>query len=170
MQVIVLRGLPGAGKSYYTQGLLFHHDDAVIVSADDFYVVNGVYTYTGKDQEAHQACWRDFKAALAVKTGTVIVDNTNTEAHEIAPYVMEAWSRGYAVRIVRVHTKLGTVLERNKTRDSKRVPDHVIGMMHQRLSTAVLPPYWPKEEVISGEPAPAGTIPELLADKNRGAR
>lgn len=171
MQVIILRGLPGAGKSRYVASAVTHRDDTAIVSADDFYVVDGVYKYTGNDQAAHQSCWSRFKLALHLKHETVFVDNTNTEAHELAPYIMEAWAQGYGVKIVRIRTKLSTVLERNKTRGSKSVPEHVIGMMHQRLSTSVLPPYWPKEEVILGEPAPTELIPVTFpVDKDGGAK
>lgn len=97
MQVIILRGLPGCGKTtWHTQ----HHPGAWACSADDFFVVDGVYRYDrSKIAEAHSACLRRFVAGLARKEPIVIVDNVHVRTWEYAHYVDVASLAGYSAEI-----------------------------------------------------------------------
>lgn len=63
MRVTILRGLPGAGKSTWTQS---HCPGAVVISADDFFVGrDGLYRFNpGRIFAAHAACQLAAVAAL----------------------------------------------------------------------------------------------------------
>ena len=57
-RVIIMRGLPGSGKSTEAKSYILTHG-AVVVSADDFFMVAGKYRYNpAKIGDAHVACMR----------------------------------------------------------------------------------------------------------------
>jgi predicted kinase len=85
-KVLILRGVPGAGKSTYAKTI----PGATIVSADDYFMKSdGTYAYN-RDliQKAHEFCFREFLAAAEADKPTIIVDNTNVQAWEISPYYL----------------------------------------------------------------------------------
>lgn len=155
--VTILRGLPASGKSNYACTLA-DLSNALIVSADQFFMVDGVYKHNPAQQgEAHLYCWREFKRALDAGVD-VVVDNTNIEAHEIAPYRMEALSRGHTVSIVTMDTPIRIALDRNTKRGHKSVPEFVMGIMHARMLREVLPAYWLQSRVRLLSPEEAASL------------
>lgn len=98
MRLILMRGLPGSGKSSLAKQFVQSGD--IILSTDDFFVVNGVFTYDGSlIKDAHT--WNQGRARAAMMAGieTVIIDNTFMEAWEMTPYVRMAQDLGYEVEI-----------------------------------------------------------------------
>jgi predicted kinase len=95
--VIILRGLPGVGKSTYAHQLKAD----VVVSADQYFVGDdGVYRFVPAEIGlAHQHCFRAFLMALLSGDNRVVVDNTNSKVWELSPYVLAAESHGYQVEI-----------------------------------------------------------------------
>jgi predicted kinase len=84
--VVIMRGLPGSGKTTRARELAPEYD-AVIVSADDFFVTDGVYNFDPSElPEAHAQC--QARALKALRAGrSVVVDNTNTQRWEMEPYL-----------------------------------------------------------------------------------
>jgi predicted kinase len=104
--------------------------------------------------EAHSACLRRFVALC--ETGTdVVVDNTNTTAVELAPYVALAGMYGYEVEIIRLHCDPFLAAKRN----THGVPEKAVLAMHARLMSDRLPPFWPQEQIIVVD----RPIPALMA-------
>lgn len=106
MKVVIFRGAPGSGKSYETDRLAASHEFVVVCSADH-YMVDGEGNYAFDVMKlgyAHDACYRKFVSALeevgGYEDGVVVVDNTNSEAWEFAPYVAEAKRAGATIEIV----------------------------------------------------------------------
>jgi predicted ABC-type ATPase len=161
-QVKILSGVSGSGKSTYAKQLqaMFHVQNptfSVVVSADDFFMVDGEYRFNpAKLSEAHASCFRSFIEAMQeVHTHTycdnsfvnlpndlVIVDNTNTTTDEIAPYVLGALAFGYEPEIITITTAnlydLSVVAARNK----HGVPSQSIMKQHERIIARELPKYW----------------------------
>ena len=94
--LVILRGLPGSGKSTVARGL-----SGVVCSADDYFVwPDGVYRFDPSlISAAHAACYK--KAAFEMASGfnNVVLDNTNTQFWEFDPYIQLAEKHGYSVRI-----------------------------------------------------------------------
>lgn len=90
MRIVILRGLPGSGKSTYAQKLANGVEGAVICSADDFHIdADGVYRFNRYNMRAaHEACFMKFKKAVDKGAPLVIVDNTNTQHWEFAKYLL----------------------------------------------------------------------------------
>ena len=87
--LIILRGLPGAGKTSFLQSQLDIRTGVHAFSADDyFYDENGNYNWNpSKIHLAHQSCYDSTHHAM--KSGwldTIIVHNTFTREKEIKPY------------------------------------------------------------------------------------
>lgn len=83
-QLILIRGLPGSGKSTRARGLAiagFLHFEA-----DMFFERDGIYEYeSSRIKDAHAWCQQMTREALA-EGKKVVVSNTFVKLHEIAPY------------------------------------------------------------------------------------
>jgi tRNA uridine 5-carbamoylmethylation protein Kti12 len=102
-----MSGLPGAGKSKLARELQKvlskTKDDCLIVSADFFFMKEGIYVYDrARLGAAHASCFADYLHALQERTPVVIVDNTNLKPTDIAPYMLAAAALGYQSAIVEV--------------------------------------------------------------------
>uniref|UniRef100_A0A8C3LBE0 NEDD4-binding protein 2-like 2 n=1 Tax=Chrysolophus pictus TaxID=9089 RepID=A0A8C3LBE0_CHRPC len=96
--LLILRGLPGSGKSTLSRFLLDHSRDGIVLSTDDYFRQQDGYTYNAAQLgDAHD--WNQKRAKQAMEQGKspVIIDNTNTQAWEMKPYVEVALEKGYRV-------------------------------------------------------------------------
>jgi len=82
-KLILVRGLPGSGKSTYAASRATTND---VNEADNFFMRNGVYTFDpAKLKEAHLNCLLCAYEDL-VYGGTAVVANTFTQLWEMEPY------------------------------------------------------------------------------------
>jgi NEDD4-binding protein 2 len=99
--LILMRGVSGSGKSTLAEKICAEQSFAVIVSTDDYFVVEGEYRFDPKKLgEYHAANVRRTEDAMVERCPCIIVDNTNTQAWEMKPYVELAVKHGYSVKIV----------------------------------------------------------------------
>lgn len=165
MNVVIMRGIPGSGKSRYAQGLLSSAlvgvQRTAIYSADDYHIrEGGLYQFRIEDStDSHIWCYRNCLAALGFNrhqphgqestghqaTETLVVDNTNCAAWEIAPYWQAALVAGASVKIVRIHCSFEVACQRNV----HDVPPSTIWRMWQTLQAERLPAHW-REDVVLG--------------------
>ena len=100
--LILFRGLPGAGKSTLASALC-----DICLSADDFFTdAEGAYRYDkSRIAEAHSDCLA--RTVLAMKSGVakIGVANTFTQAWEMSPYFKAADANGYRIHAVIVETR-----------------------------------------------------------------
>ncbi len=139
-QVKVMRGISGSGKSTLAKKIHREAMDAgecpLIVSADDFFLDDfGEYKFdVAKLDAAHKSCLRIFLFALKDGMSPVIVDNTNINIEDLAPYVAVGQALGYEVEILQVDTPL----EVAKGRNVHGVSDiHVEGMAKRMQQTKI---------------------------------
>lgn len=100
MKLILMRGVSGSGKSTLARKLAEMHEGSVVFSTDDFFMVEGQYVFDpkkiaqnhGKNQDRARRAMRD-------RVPCIIIDNTNTQAWEMKPYVLAAVEHGYQVEI-----------------------------------------------------------------------
>ncbi|MBI4919502.1 ATP-binding protein [archaeon] len=95
-KLILMRGLPGSGKSTIANSL-----DGLVLSTDDFFIKKGVYKFNVR-QAGIAHGWNQKRAKDAMSRGEslVIIDNTNITASEMKPYVKMALNYGYKVEIL----------------------------------------------------------------------
>lgn len=91
--IIILRGLPGSGKSTITRILEEKNKTGkaiAVVSADHFFMKNGEYKFNlDLLEDAHEECFSNFCAYIEKYQhglAAIVVDNTNTTMKEVHRY------------------------------------------------------------------------------------
>ncbi|XP_010623427.1 NEDD4-binding protein 2 isoform X2 [Fukomys damarensis] len=96
--LVLLRGLPGSGKSFLARSLQEDNPSGVILSTDDYFYINGQYQFDIKYLgEAHEWNHNRAKEAFEKKISPIIIDNTNLQAWEMKPYVALSQKHKYKV-------------------------------------------------------------------------
>ncbi len=155
-QVIITSGIPGAGKSTWVRKNTNPYMTEVFSADNFFHDNNGRYRFDPlKLSDAHSSCLRNFTARLLHLNScaedscriTLVVDNTNTSAWEIAPYYSLAQAFSIPVKIIRIIATPDTAFPRN----IHGVKKENIERMAERIVNNPLPPFWNIEEVQAGE-------------------
>lgn len=152
-KVIILRGISCSGKTTLARQLRSVHEGAVhIFSADDYFLDDsGHYNFRASQlSEAHSLCLYRFLNAVRSSdpTDLIIVDNTNLQVFEVAPYYAgaEALNRDAEVEILEIRTPLQECLNRSRTRvasePGKLLEERTILDQHRKLVTEPLPSFW----------------------------
>ncbi|XP_025893333.1 NEDD4-binding protein 2 isoform X2 [Nothoprocta perdicaria] len=96
--LVLLRGVPGSGKSFLARALLEDNPGGIILSTDDYFYKNGQYHYDASCLgEAHDWNRKRAKEAFEKRVSPIIIDNTNIQAWEMKPYVTLAQQFKYKV-------------------------------------------------------------------------
>ena len=121
----ILRGLPGSGKS--TMALKI---GGLVFSTDDFFIKDGKYKCDPSlYPEAHGWNIKRTKEALENKNSKVIVDNTNTCAWEIRPYVEYGIKNNYTIVLVEPDSPYSWDSKKLAEVNTHRIPEHKIQEM-----------------------------------------
>lgn len=146
-KVIIMSGVSGSGKSTHAmkafKGEFGPATTISVLSADNFFMKEGVYNFDpSKLSLAHGECFKDFITNLRNDTDLVVVDNTNTTAVEIAPYILGAQAYGYEVEIITVMCETEDDINCAAARNSHGVPLTGVMAQHKRLCGRELMPWW----------------------------
>lgn len=100
--VLINRAVPGSGKSSFSKRI----DEAVrgaglsiaVHSTDEFFMVGNRYVFDlTKLEEYHQRNYAAYVESLTKGIDLVVVDNTNLQPWECAPYTVAARKAGYRI-------------------------------------------------------------------------
>ncbi|XP_014203910.1 uncharacterized protein LOC106636130 [Copidosoma floridanum] len=135
--LILLRGVPGSGKSYLARSIIDQTPDTTynshVFSADDYFLRSGVYKYDPKQlREAHQYCQRNACQAMREGRSPVLIDNTNTEVWEMEPYAAAGVEYGYIVEILEPQTPWARKVHELEKKNTHNVPRSKIQVMLNR--------------------------------------
>ncbi len=136
-------GAPACGKSTFRQELA---DDTLIHNMDElrceWYLEDGqnsdedydiAYKRSTEDKQFTSKVHQNFMQLI--KTGqNVYCDNTNASAKRRRFYVTEAHKRGYKTVAVLFPTPLQTLLDRQKSRKDKTVPEYAVRRLWEAIS------------------------------------
>jgi NEDD4-binding protein 2 len=127
--LFIMRGLPGSGKSTLAKSL-----GGVVFSTDDFFMVDGEYQFDFEKLGLNHALNRKrTEEAMRNRIPVIVVDNTNTTAREIKPYVQLADEYGYRVELKMPETPwmwdLAILVEKN----THKVPMESLQAMKARF-------------------------------------
>lgn len=131
MNLFLLRGIPGAGKSTLAH-YLTERFDAIAVAADDFMVNNqGEYSFDlNRLAECHDKCRLKVEAAMQIQITNIIVHNTLTTMREMKPYLRLAEQYGYRVYSLIVENRHGNL-------DVHSVPEETRQKMKARFDVCL---------------------------------
>jgi predicted kinase len=124
MELIIVRGLPGSGKSTFAKSLGGEH-----IEADMFFVdrETGEYKFDAtKLKLAHNWCAIQVQKAMVEDEPKIIVSNTFTQEWEMKTYYDLAKMHGYRVFSIIVENRHGGINEHN-------VPEEKLEQMKHRF-------------------------------------
>lgn len=112
MELIILRGLPGSGKTTHALSL-----GGIAFSTDRLFMVGDRYVFDRtKLAEFHLQTFQDVTLAMARRNPLVILDNTNIQVKHFLPYIVTAGAMGYKVRVQRIGALPGDQNFRDRVR------------------------------------------------------
>lgn len=129
-QLIMLKGLPGSGKTTYAKELLAKNPKMIRVNKDD---IRKMIRYT-KDMESLVLAVSRSTVNQALNKGfSVVVDDTNFNPIHEKELEWMATKLGIAFKIVTMHTSLEECIRRDSLRnEDQRVGEKVIRDMHTK--------------------------------------
>lgn len=129
-KIILLKGLPGSGKSYWCREYMKEHSDVVRVNKDDLRAMMHSSVYS-KGKENEVLAVRDFIVEQSLSIGKdVLVDDTNFASKHLIR-MQEIASKFNAIVETKdfTHVPLELCIARDKQRDAS-VGEEVIRRMH----------------------------------------
>lgn len=134
----IFRGVSGSGKSTAVAKVLSVVPDAIVVSADNFFMVKGEYKFDpARLAEAHAESRRTALEACQSRK-FVMVDNTNTQFWEIDPYLRIARDFDYDVTlcdVIQGYSDVEAQLPEFAKRNKHGVPLEVIQKQWKRYES-----------------------------------
>ena len=96
--LVIMRGLPGAGKSTYAA----ENFNSLVISADDWFMTeDGEYDFRPWEiGRAHEDCKLRLLKAMQKGLYTIVLDNTHTQWWEAEFPIAMAEAFGYKVKII----------------------------------------------------------------------
>ncbi|KAG0724170.1 2',3'-cyclic-nucleotide 3'-phosphodiesterase [Chionoecetes opilio] len=100
--MVIMKGLPGAGKSHLSSLLNQMYQGATVCSADLYFMKDGEYKFdVEKLKFAHEFCQQSAKKAAVSGAPVIIIDNTN----------LQAWNYKYYLRLSKDHHYTPLIIE-----------------------------------------------------------
>lgn len=138
MQLLILRGIPGCGKSTFAHQWLKENQNGIRVNRDDIRM-QMFGKEVGVDEDIVTSVEHQMVETALKRGHSVIVDDTNIRHKYIKAFVAIAKRYNAAVAIKQFDVDVDLALERNKVRASlggRDVPEAVIRKMHQQLKSS----------------------------------
>jgi predicted kinase len=124
--IILVRGLPGSGKSSFAAML-----GAAVLEADQYFQQDGTYKFNPQKLRcAHKWCQEEAEKYMQANVPKFFVCNTFTQNWELQPYVELA--RKYAYRVVVLTIESGLDSDALAGRNLHSVPPDAIQRMANR--------------------------------------
>lgn len=128
--LIVLRSVPGAGKST-TAELLSENGKYPVCCADDFFMVDGVYKWNAAQLgKAHLWCQDKCRKAMEAGVEKVFVANTTTKEKDLNIYIKMGNEFGYKVISLVVENRHGG-------KNVHNVPEDVLTRMDSEIRNSL---------------------------------
>ena len=127
--LILIRGVSGSGKSTFAEEFLY--PTSLIISTDDFFMVDGEYQFNPELlAENHDKCFKSVESEMECPQQdicpNIVVHNTFTQAWEMKRYRELADKYGYNFYTIIVEN-------RHKSSSIHSIPDDIISKQKDRF-------------------------------------
>uniref|UniRef100_A0A158Q7T7 Smr domain-containing protein n=1 Tax=Elaeophora elaphi TaxID=1147741 RepID=A0A158Q7T7_9BILA len=127
--MVIMRGIPGSGKSYLASHLVSGTNGAVF-NTDKYFMKNGAYRFDPtKLDEYHHKNWREARNAILQGIKPIIIDNTNIFVAHMKPYINLALKNLYEIYFVEPETEWKKSPKECARRNAHCVPEEKIARM-----------------------------------------
>ena len=127
MDLYILRGVPGCGKTTVANTLTLSETVGKICEADRFFIEDGVYKFdVNRLSAAHEWCRNQCRAAMESQVPVIVISNTNITPKEFSPY--ESMAEVYRYRVFHV-----IVENHHGGKDVHGVPENTLIRMENNL-------------------------------------
>ncbi len=105
-RLVLMRGIPGSGKSTKARAIMIEHlskrgRSMAICSTDDYHEVNGEYVFNAEMlPQFHELNHERAEEFMKCETELVVIDNTNIKHRDMKCYKDSAEQLGYTVEEV----------------------------------------------------------------------
>lgn len=130
-EVIICRGVPGSGKSFFATTWVKAGRDRVRINRDDIRKMC-FDKFFGVDEEFVTVVEESIYLAALTQGKSVVVDNTNITPKYVNKFKNVAEDLGVPVSVKEFDVPLAVALARNMERD-RQVPHDVIVKMHTKM-------------------------------------
>lgn len=128
--LVILRGVPGAGKSTFAELIAGGNTD-IICCADDYFMKDGKYMWNRNEiGNAHAACREKCAALIEKSAPLIVVANTNVKDSEFSDYIKMGEDAGYKVFTVIVENRHGN-------RNVHNVSGDTVDQMRRKFSVSL---------------------------------
>jgi len=139
MNVVIMVGASGSGKTTWIKENL---PEATVVSTDLYWESTQKSFNPNELSKAHAWAIRDFIMQCAMQAPTIVVDNTNTTAVEIAPYIAIGKAYDAEIQVIWLGTDR---IEELVRRNVHNVQEHTIRRHLDNMASTKMswPFHWP---------------------------
>ncbi|KAG7155073.1 2',3'-cyclic-nucleotide 3'-phosphodiesterase-like isoform X2 [Homarus americanus] len=125
--MLILKGIPGSGKSFIAQKIKEVYEDAVVCSADSYFMRDGEYQFD-RDQlkEAHEFCQHTASEAAKEGLHVIVIDNTNVRNWEMKYYLDLAKEHHYIPLVMETQTPWAMDSRELALKNSHDIPQKII--------------------------------------------
>lgn len=130
--LILVRGLPGSGKTTLAYKLAGMQTGSICVAADDFFMEGDEYKFdSARLEEVHERCQRTAELAMRNGASLIVVHNTFAQRWEMQRYMARAEQYDYQVHVIDLFNA-GKSMDELVARNVHKVPYDAVRKMWDR--------------------------------------
>lgn len=130
--LILVRGLPGSGKTTLAHKLAGLQAGSLCVAADDFFMAGDEYMFDhARLEEVHESCEKAADLAMRNGASLVVVHNTFSQRWEMQRYMARAEQYDYQVHVIDLFNA-GKSIDELVKRNVHKVPYDAVRKMWDR--------------------------------------
>lgn len=139
-RVVVMRGIPGSGKSTWAKHFLVDLQGFKRVNMDDLRTMLTNYKFSKGNEKIVKHLAKLLVVTLVGMGEDVVIDNTSITVKHVDDWqeLVESLNPNIRVAVREFDTALETCISRNRCREGvARIPEHVIEDFHRRWTEAL---------------------------------